>query len=136
MARKKAKPEPEGLKVEEEAVVLCFKVLMMPISPVKGSVRRACSECGQPVWISPATAAHVADRPYKVCCMECAANQDDPDLHVMPPSELQIAEMMATDPSISAARVRRAFPASNPAKRRKSVEEMLKQARRRKRFDN
>ena len=139
MAKKKAKPsKPEGEKAkeDEETVVLCFKVLMMPRPPVPGCSKVACSECGQPVWISPATAAHMADKPHRICCAECVANDPDPDMRVMPPSDGQIADIVATDPSITPAKVRRTFPASNPAKRRAALEDILRRTKRRKRLDN
>ena len=133
MSRKKAKPQA---KDDEDIVVLCFKVLMMPKPPVPGCSKVPCSECGQPVWISPATAAHMADKPHRICCAECVASNDDPDMQVMPPSDGQIAEIVSTDPSISPAKIRRAFPASNPAKRKAALEDILRRTKRRKRLDN
>jgi hypothetical protein len=137
MARKKPKPKPEKPeKEDEDVVVLCFKVLMMPRPPVAGCSKVPCSACNQPVWISPATMAHMADKPHRICCAECVANEADDDMQVMPPSDGQIAEIVATDPSISAAKVRRTFPASNPAKRRAALEDILRRTKKRKRFDN
>ncbi len=139
MARKKAKPskpKEEESKEDEDVVVLCFKVLMMPRPPVPGCSKVPCSDCGQPVWISPATLAHMADKKHRICCAECVANHPDPDMQVMPPSEGQIAEIVSTDPSITPARIRRTFPASNPAKRKAALEDILRRTKRRKRLDN
>jgi hypothetical protein len=139
MARKKAKPsKPEAEKADEdeEVVVLCFKVLTMPRPAVPGCSKVPCSECGQMVWISPATTAHMADKPHRICCAECVASNPDPDMQVMPPSDGQIAEIVANDPSITPAKVRRTFPASNPVKRRAALEDILRRTRKRKRLDN
>jgi hypothetical protein len=57
MSRKKPTPKDD----DEELVVLCFKVLVMPRPLVPGCSKVSCSVCGQLVWLSPATAAHVAD---------------------------------------------------------------------------
>jgi hypothetical protein len=141
MAKKKAKPsKPVGKdlkkKEDEEIVVLCFKVLMMPRPPVPGCSKVPCSDCGQPVWISPATAAHMVDKKHRICCAECVANDPDPDIELMPPSEGQIAEIVSTDPTITPAKIRRIFPASNPDKRRAALEDLLRRTKRRKRLDN
>ena len=139
MSRKKAKlkePVEKEKPEDEEITVLCFKVLMMPVPPVPGCSRPPCSACGQPVWLSPATAAHVADKPHRICCAECVAKDADPDMQVMPPSDAQIAEIVANNPSITPARIRRTMPASNPAKRKAALEEILKRTKQRKRLDN
>ena len=142
MARKQAKAskakaeEAKKEEDDEEIVVLCFKVLMMPTPPVPGSARVPCGDCGQPVWISPATAAHMVGKKHRVCCAECVANHPDPDVHLMPPTEGQIAEIVAVDPTITAAKIRRALPVSNPAKRKAALEEMIRRTKRRKRIDN
>ena len=138
MAKKKAKPaKPEKPdEKDEEITVLCFKVLMMPTPPVSGCSRQPCSDCGQPVWLSPATAAHVADKPHRICCAECVAKDADPDMQVMPPSEGQIAEIVSNNPSITPARIRRTLPASNPSKRKAALEDILRRTKQRKRLDN
>ena len=139
MPRKKSAPNPVEAKPEEgddELVVLCLKVLTHPRPPVPGCSRVPCSDCGQPVWISPATAAHVADRTHRICCAECVARDAEPDMQVMAPSKGQIAEMLESDPSLTAARISRKFPASNPARRRASLDELLKRTKARKRTDN
>jgi hypothetical protein len=131
MTRSKAKPEED-----DEVVVICFKVLVMPRPYVPGCSRVPCSDCGQPVWLSPATAAHVADKPHRICCAECVAKLDDPDTQVMAPTPGQIAEMTAADPSLTPARIRRKFPASNPSKRKAAFDEMIRRTRAKKRTDN
>ena len=141
MARKKTAPKPAAAKPEkkedEELVVLCFKVLMNPNPPVAGSIRKPCADCGQPVWISPATLAHVAARPHKICCAECVANkQGDDDIELIPPTDAQIAEMCANDPSLTPAMIRRKFPASNPAKSKATFAELIRRTKARKRLDN
>ncbi len=137
MARKKAKPEAGEAKPDDEiCTVLCFKVLVMPRPPVAGCSRVPCAECHQPVWLSPATAALVADRPHKISCAECAAKVDDPDTQIMPPSEAQIAEITAADPSITRAKIRRTFPESNPAKRKAAFDALIRRTKSRKRTDN
>ena len=132
MARTKATPESE----DDEIVVLCFKVLGMPVSPVPGCTKPACSECGQPVWLSPATAAHVADKPHRICCAECVAKEADPDTQVMAPTPAQIEEITRNHPEISAAKIRRAFPATKPTKRKAAFDEILRRTKARKRLDN
>ena len=133
MSRKKPTPKKDD---EEELVVLCFKVLVMPRPLVPGCSKVPCSVCGQLVWLSPATAAHVADKPHRISCAECVAKDEDPDTQVMPPSEGQIAEMVANDPTLTPARIRRKLPASNPAKRKAAFDEILRRTRARKRTDN
>ena len=139
MAKKKAKPskpEAEKLGEDDEYVVLCFKVLMFPKPLVPGCSKVPCSDCGQMVWISPATQAHMADKPHRVCCAECVAKDSDDDIQVMPPSDGQIAEIVSNNPTITSAQVRRKFPASNPTKRKASLDELLRRTKRRKRLDN
>jgi hypothetical protein len=139
MAKKKpktSKPEADKAGEDDEFVVLCFKVLMFPKALVPGCSKRPCSDCGQMVWISPATQAHMADKPHRVCCAECVAKDSDEDIQVMPPSEGQIAEIVANNPEITPAQIRRKFPASNPKKRKTTMEELLRRTRRRKRLDN
>jgi hypothetical protein len=138
MAKKKAKPSKAEAKKDEdeEIVVLCFKVLMMPTPPVPGSSRVPCGDCNQPVWISPATAAHLADKKHRVCCAECVANHPDDDVQLMAPTAGQIAEIVSVDPSITPARIRRILPASNPAKRKAALEDLIRMTKKRKRFDN
>ena len=140
MSRKKAKPskpvEPKAKDDEEEITVLCFKVLMMPTAPVPGCSKVPCVECGQPVWISPATAAHMVGKRHRVCCAECVANDSDPDREVMPPTDGQIAEIIAQVPSLTPAKIRRSFPASNSVKRKAVLEELLRRTKKRKRIDN
>ena len=122
MARKKSAPKPskpaeaKKSKEDEELVVLCFKVLMNPMPPVLGSTRKPCAECGQAVWISPATLAHVADKPHRICCAECVAakQEGDDDITLVPPTEAQIEEMIANDPTLTRAMIRRKFPTSQP----------------------
>jgi hypothetical protein len=133
MSRKKPTPKKGD---EEELVVLCFKVLVMPRPLVPGCSKVPCSGCGQLVWLSPATAAHVADKPHRIACAECVARDEDPDTQVMPPSEGQIAEMVANDPALTPAKIRRKLPASNPAKRKTAFDEILRRTRARKRTDN
>ncbi len=137
MARKQKPTPADGTTPEDdEIVVLCFKVLMNPISTVPGSTRRPCSECNQPVWISPATAAHVADKKHRICCAECMAKRDDGDTQIMTPSPGQLAEIVAHDPSLTKAKVLRKFPASNPAKRKASFDDLIRRTKARKRLDN
>ena len=138
MPPKKPRPakEKEKKKEDEEIVVLCFKVLLMPRASVQGCSKVPCGTCGQPVWLSPATAAHVADKPHRISCAECAAKDPDDDIQVMPPSEGQIAEMVANDPSLTPAKIRRTFPASNPTKRRAAFDELMRRTKARKRTDN
>ena len=138
MSRKKAKP-PAAKKTkdeEDELVVLCFKVLTLPVPMVPGCSKVPCVECGQMVWISPATLAHVADKPHKISCAECVSKNPDPDMQVMPPSLAQIAEITSSDPSISLAQIRRKFPEASPAKRKATFEELLRRTKSRKRLDN
>ncbi len=130
------KPKPSKEKDDEEIVVLCFKVLTMPRPLVPGCSRVPCGSCDQPVWLSPATAAHVADKPHRISCAECAAKDPDDDIQVMPPSEGQIAEMVAQDPSLTPAKIRRKLPASNPARRKAAFDEIIRRTRARKRTDN
>ena len=141
MSRKRAKPsakEPvvDETKEEDEYVVLCFKVLTMPIPLVPGCSKVPCADCGQMVWISKATREHVADKPHKVACAECVGKVDDPDIHVMTPSAGQIAEITSSDPTISEARIRRMFPESSPVKRKAAFDEILRRTKARKRLDN
>jgi len=142
MARKKAAPKAEkpaeaDEKKDDETVVLCFKVLMNPVPLVSGSTRKPCAECGQPVWISPATLAHVADKPHKICCAECvAAKQGDDDIQIIPPTDAQVAEMCANDPTLTPAKIRRKFPTSNPAKSKATFAELIRRTKARKRLDN
>ncbi len=137
MARKKkADPEKAEEKEDDEIVVLCFKVLVMPRPHVPGCSRVPCGDCGQPVWLSPATAEFVADKRHRISCAECVAKRDDPDLQVMAPSAAQIAEITSTDPSITPARIRRAFPASSPVKRKAAFDELLRRTKAKKRMDN
>jgi len=137
MARKKTTPKPDK-PAKEEIVVLCFKVLMNPVPPVAGSTRKPCAECGQPVWISPATLAHVVEKPHKICCAECvvAKQGDDDDIQLIPPTDAQVAEMCANDPTLTPAKIRRKFPTSNPAKGKATFAELIRRTKARKRLDN
>ena len=142
MARKKAAPKPEKPakdegEPDEPMVVLCFKVLMNPNPPVIGSTRKPCADCGQPVWISPATLAHVVDKPHTICCAECVAKkQGDDDIQLIPPTESQIAEMCAADPGLTPAMIRRRFKTSTPAKSKATFAELMRRTKARKRLDN
>lgn len=135
MSRKSVPRDEAG---DDEIVVVCIKVLAMPHAPLPGASRIPCGECGQPVWLSPATAAHVAGKPHRIACADCVARArvDDPDGEVMAPTPAQIAEMVSADPSLTPARIRRKFPASNPARRKAALEELLRRTRARKRNDN
>ena len=64
------------------------------------------------------------------------ARDGDPDAPVMAPTEGQIAEMVANDPTLTPAKLRRKLPASNPAKRKAAFDEILRRTRERKRTDN
>jgi hypothetical protein len=64
------------------------------------------------------------------------AKDEDQDTQVMAPTEGQIAEMVANDPTLTPARIRRKLPASNPAKRKAAFDEILRRTRARKRTDN
>lgn len=70
MVRRATPPE------SERAIVTCWAVAAMAaldMTPVPGCTHRRCFDCGEPCWISPATAKIQAVHDARVVCMACAS---------------------------------------------------------------
>ncbi len=134
-AEGKARPKGNG-KDDDDIVVLCHPVGVT--TPVPGSRRVECSTCNQMVWISPATEAHVQGKTHRILCDECASKEaaDDDDLRVMPVAEGQIAEMLAAVPGTTRADLLQRFPFRSPTRRKEALEEILREAAKRRRMKN
>ena len=132
MAGRKKKTADEST---DEIIVLCRPVGVT--APVPGSRRVPCSGCKQIVWLSAATEKHVSGKTYRVLCDECVSKEaGDDDVEVMPVAEGQIEEMLAALPGISRADILKRLPAKSPARRKAAIEEILREARKRRRLKN
>jgi hypothetical protein len=141
MAQRKKRPAdgkagPKEKDKDDEIVVLCHPVGVSTAVP--GSRRVNCSTCKQMVWISPATESHVQGKTHRILCDECASKEagDDEDIRVMPVAEGQIAEMLAALPGTTRADILKRFPLRKPAVRKEALEEILREAARRRRLKN
>ena len=95
---KKDEPTPEKRKdqpakgEEEEIGILCMRVDMMPA--MIGSVKKECSFCKTPVWLSHGTDASTAKFPHrKLICMQCAPQHLKQDSKLEAPTPAQLAEL-------------------------------------------
>jgi hypothetical protein len=80
---------------EGGAFLLCMRVVGSPKILVPGSTKTRCTDCGEPVWVSPASLKLSKKRKLKTVCMQCAderAAKDD-DLHIQAPTEEQRQEI-------------------------------------------
>jgi superfamily II helicase len=86
-------PEQEPEQNEEEEIgILCMRVDMMPA--MIGSVKKECSYCKTPVWLSHATDASTAKYPHrKLICMQCAPQHMKQDAKLKPPTPAQLTEL-------------------------------------------
>lgn len=87
---------------EDEYVVIC-----MPVdgtTPIPGSVRTVCADCGYAVWVSEQMKANVLDAHAPnsfarciTCARKWALKQDDDEIKLAPIPEWQRAEVPHLD---------------------------------------
>ena len=132
MAKKKSAPAPKDQSADDDdiAVVICFPT-RVGMAGVPNSARVPCAECATDCWLSPETAKQVANLPHKICCDECASKQKLDGSTLMPVSEGQMRELINYVPNMTLARVKRDLGMKSLAKRKKILEEILREARRR-----
>ena len=75
---------------------LCICQLVRDLAdPVKGSVEVPCCECGESVWMSPATAARAGREKAAIACCTCAAKLLEGEFEVDDLDEAEIEETRA-----------------------------------------
>jgi hypothetical protein len=79
----------------DAAYLVCLPVKGGGSLIIPGSTKTRCGDCGERVWISPASLRLSKKRHLKIVCMPCAdvrAEKDD-NLQIQPPTEEQRQEI-------------------------------------------
>ncbi len=134
--KKKAQADAKSKDKDDEIIVVCHPVGVT--LGVPGSRRLECSGCKQIVWLSAATEQQVTGKTYRVLCDECVSKESegDDDIQLMPVSEGQIAEMLASVPGLTRADILKRFPTRSPKGRKSAFDTIIGEARKRRRSKN
>jgi len=79
----------------EEELVIVTRRVEQGLTLVAGSKQDRCSECGEPVWVSPSSVRVMEDNPgSRILCLQCALPTPE-DAVVLPLDDNQVAEIEA-----------------------------------------
>jgi hypothetical protein len=102
LVKRKDPPSSQAPKDDDRAFVVCMPVAMGPA--IAGSTQRNCSQCSEPIWVSPATLRSVTpftDRRF--VCIHCALKFADFQESLQAPTEAQMEELRSNLPAHEAA---------------------------------
>lgn len=85
-----SKPEDDILNVA------CMRVKDSDLV-VPGSLQKSCTICERAIWVSPATLAHIRDKPHRFLCIPCmmetAKEDDDNEIAMVMPEQIEELKM-------------------------------------------
>jgi hypothetical protein len=81
-----------------ETCLVCIPVALADSTIVAGSTKHPCAECGQKVWVSPASMKLAKEKKAVYLCIPCAQKmmEDDDEAEIATPSKEQIKELRDT----------------------------------------
>jgi hypothetical protein len=99
--KKKERPPSGAQSDDDRAFVVCMPVATGPA--IAGSTQRNCSECTEPIWVSPATFRSVKQFPdRRFVCIHCALKLADFQQSLQAPTEAQMEELRSNLPQSNA----------------------------------